>query len=224
MTLFIDDREPVEMVNALKPLVDKVEVGRYGSGDYIFGEIGIERKEVGDLLNSVNDGRYFKQLKVLNDTYKKPLVLCEGDIDNTVLVRFVKQGRRRSKVGIVLNDGQKQTVRTVQHSTIFSWGTPVLQSSGLEDSAIRIADIYDREMGYKVSTPPSPAVKKSSNVKEIRYNMVCCVNGIGGTLGKRILKVAPTFGDITKLGAEKLCSKVDKLPLNKAKILVEVIA
>jgi len=213
----------MEMVTHLKSLVNKVEVKALESGDYAFGEIAIERKELGDLLNSLHDGRYFRQLKVLADTYGKPLILFEGDIDNTTLVRFMKVGRKRMKRGFVLNDSEKKTIRETQHGTLFGWRVPILQSSSVEDSAVRIAEIYNREMGYKVTSAPGPAVKKSVDVKEIRYNMVCCVNGIGGTLGKRILKVTPTFSDMRDMGAEVLCKRVDKLPLERAKMLVEAI-
>jgi len=223
MTLYCDDRETTKLIVALRKLVDNVEVSRYGSGDYVFGDIGVERKELTDALNSVNDGRYFKQIQVLKDTYKKPLVLFEGVIDDTEKVRNVRIGRRRFKKGFVLTDGEKQTLRQIQHSTILGWGIPIIQSTDIEDTARRIAMIYNREMGYTVSTPPGPAVKKSVDVKEIRYNMVCCVDGIGGTLGKRILKVTPTFSDIRDMGAETLCKKVDKLPLKRAKMLVEAV-
>ena len=223
LTLYVDDREPIQIITELRKRVDNVVTGRYDSGDYVFGEVGIERKSLSDALASLHDGRYFRQIKELKDHYKKPLVLFEGDIDNTTLVRFFKIGKKKSKQLMVFDESEKKQIREMQHGTVFGWVIPVIQSTCVDDTVTRIAEIYNREMGYKVSTPPSPVTKKSQEVDEIKYLMLNCINGIGPTLAKRVLKVAPTFTGIRGKGAKVLSSDVKGLTLDKAKLLVEAI-
>jgi len=219
----VDDRESIELITGLRKSLDNMEVGRYDSGDIIFGDVGIERKSLRDALASLHDGRYFRQLERLKDTYKKPLVLFEGDIDNTTLVRFVKIGKRKSKRMFVLDESEKKQLREMQHATLFGWGVPILQSSSVEDTVKRVTEIYNREMGYKITRPPSPVIKKSQEVGEIKYLMLNCINGVGPTIAKRVLKVAPTFKDIYGLGAKVLSTKIKGLTVSKAKLLVEAI-
>jgi len=223
MTLYIDIHEPTEIIDGLKRLVDGVVVAKYDSGDYIFGEIAIERKALTDMLSSLNSKRYFKQVKRLKENYKKPYVLCEGETTSTTLIRKVKEGRRVKKITRMLDPSEISQIRGAQHSTLFSWGVPIIPSTDIEDTIIRIADIYNLEMGYKISKPPSPVVKKSQEVGEIKYLMLNCINGVGPTLAKRVLKVASSFNTLVDIGAEQLAKDIKGLTLDKASLLVEAI-
>ena len=223
MTLYIDSREPIQIINELKKQVDKVVVKRFDSGDYMFNDVGVERKELRDLLQSLHNGRYFKQVRHLKENYAKPLVLYEGDIDNTTLVRFIKSGRKRSKRLLVLDESEKKQIRETQHGTLFGWGVPILQSTSLADTVTRIVELYNRELGFKTSVVPSPVVKKSQEVGEIKYLMLNCINGIGPTLAKQVLKTAPSFNTLVDIGAKQLAKDIKGLTLGKASLLVEAI-
>ena len=81
--IFIDSRGSGEadLAELLKEKYNlAVEVRHIDSGDIVIGEIGIERKTVNDLINSVmGENRHFwEQIKVLKNTYKKPLLIVEG--------------------------------------------------------------------------------------------------------------------------------------------------
>jgi len=54
-------------------------VGRLPVGDYlVMGKILIERKSVGDYMNSLYDGRFYRQLAALVRTAPRTLLLVEG--------------------------------------------------------------------------------------------------------------------------------------------------
>ncbi len=49
-------------------------------GDYIVSDrVGIERKEVDDLIHSMKDGRLFQQIRALKRTFPSPLMIIEGE-------------------------------------------------------------------------------------------------------------------------------------------------
>lgn len=48
------------------------------SGDLIIGDMGIERKTWADLIKSLLDGRYFRQLILLKRVYRRRMLIIEG--------------------------------------------------------------------------------------------------------------------------------------------------
>jgi ERCC4-related helicase len=79
--IIVDHRE--YRSNVVKNLSYKgisIEPQQLDIGDYILSSrIGVERKEVDDFLNSLIDGKLFKQLTLLRDAYSRPLLILEGD-------------------------------------------------------------------------------------------------------------------------------------------------
>ena len=93
--IFVDNREPVDITQGFKEPVTKVHLT---SGDFMFtgvnGEVvGIERKGVGDLVNSFKTGRLQTQLVGLVGTYTEAILLLEGwrGIDRR---GFIRSNRR----------------------------------------------------------------------------------------------------------------------------------
>lgn len=221
MTLFIDDREPTQIIGHLQKLIgaDQVQVQRIGSGDYVIGDkIAIERKELWDVLGSVYDGRYWKQVKVLCDTYEKPFVIVEGDIKSAT--HPLKMDKRVLSVG--LSDGDKNMLRSTQIATTLGWHIPIFRTLDYEDTALCIAEIYERVEGKKKGEKPPPAVKKALTPKEIRENMLCCIQGVGPKTSKKILDRF-SFMDLCEWKSDYPSLDLIKLVgLDKAKLLVEV--
>ncbi len=57
-----------------------VEVKQIYPGDYVVGEVAVERKTVTDFFSSLVKQRLFEQVQRLRDSYPMPLVLVEGDL------------------------------------------------------------------------------------------------------------------------------------------------
>jgi ERCC4-type nuclease len=216
MGIIIDSRGSGEQSIAQK-LREKnipVEVKHVDSGDIILlGDnlvIGIERKTVSDLICSVigsktsfekSNRHFYNQLEVMKSTYKKTLLIIEGDFD----------WNNKMLVGIY-------------HSVIVGWQIPVIFTKDHSDTADKVAKLFLKYGNYKVSSILPMAVHKAKSPKEIKLGMLCCVEGLGIETAKKILKEEPLIIS-TVLGSDYLESKLSDISVNKkvSKRLMDVL-
>jgi ERCC4-type nuclease len=177
MPLYIDNRGKGErdIERLLRNYISKsdIKVVTLESGDYVFGEVGIERKAISDLYHTLymkqkEGGRLWRQLDILKHTYKYPFLLIEGQVDwsEPVLAGVLNSVLLFSNVKLIFTDSQRQT-------------------------AIEIVKMYNKYGTAKSSTPPPPAVIRGKTIKEVRWGMLQCVRGIGPNGAKKILEVMP---------------------------------
>lgn len=174
MPIFVDNRGDGEAAVAewLRKLNYPVTVQHIESGDYVFDEIGIERKTISDLIGSLMSKEkghsLWSQLSVLKDTYKKPALLVEGFID--------WHDRQVSGVLIGVTTG---------------YGMPYYNSLNHQQSAEIIGRIFERYGTAKTSKVPPPAVKRGYTPKQIQWCMLQTIPKIGGVTAARILDEYP---------------------------------
>ncbi len=79
--LIVDSRElPTAVPRELTRLGVEISGESLQIGDYIASEeVGIERKESGDFLQSLIDGRLFSQLNSLRSAYRRAVLIIEGE-------------------------------------------------------------------------------------------------------------------------------------------------
>lgn len=75
MKIYVDDREPKKMQKLALRTWEDAEVVRLPSGDYVCGNIGIERKAAIDFSTSADDGRLERQAEDLVANYEVPMVV-----------------------------------------------------------------------------------------------------------------------------------------------------
>lgn len=80
LTLFVDIHEPEEIQAHVERAGIPVERKTLAPGDYVVGEVGVERKTINDFFASIVNKRLWEQVYRLRDTYPRPLVLVEGDL------------------------------------------------------------------------------------------------------------------------------------------------
>ena len=78
--IVVDQREPPDIPARLRELGADVEVRQISPGDYVVGEVAVERKTVSDFLRSIVTKRIFDQMTRLRDAYPVPVILVEGDL------------------------------------------------------------------------------------------------------------------------------------------------
>ena len=62
-----------------------VDVQKLTVCDYVVSDrVGVERKEVGDFLGSVKDGRLFSQAKAMAEAYERPVLILEGQMSRAL--------------------------------------------------------------------------------------------------------------------------------------------
>lgn len=216
MGIIIDTRGKGErkLVDKLKEKHCNVEYKHVDSGDIILQStnitIAIERKTISDLISSVigsktsfekSNRHFFNQLKVMKDTYKKTLLIIEGEFD----------WNNRWLVGIY-------------ESVIVGWQIPIILTKNLDDTADKVAKLFYKYGNYKVSSVLPMAVHKAKNPKEIKLGMLCCTEGLGIETAKKIVKEEPLVIS-TVLGQEYLEQKLSDLKVNKkvSKRLMDVL-
>jgi ERCC4-type nuclease len=89
------------------------------SGDYCLGDaLGVERKTSADLARSIIDGRLFRQVGSLRQTYRRPLLVVEGLCEGAAVVGVSWPALRGALVSVSV-----------------CFGVPVLRSTDASDSA-----------------------------------------------------------------------------------------
>jgi Fanconi anemia group M protein len=79
--LIVDSRElPTAVARELTRLDVEISGESLEIGDYIASEdVAVERKESGDFIQSLIDGRLFVQLSALRSAYRRPVLIIEGE-------------------------------------------------------------------------------------------------------------------------------------------------
>ncbi|MFQ5986225.1 MAG: ERCC4 domain-containing protein [Thermoplasmata archaeon] len=78
--LYVDVHEPEEIETHIQASGIPVQRKTLAPGDYIVGEVGVERKTIQDFFSSIVNKRLWEQVSRLRDTYPRPLVVVEGDL------------------------------------------------------------------------------------------------------------------------------------------------
>jgi ERCC4-type nuclease len=170
MPLWVDSREPEDIVKLLKKQNLAIEVKTIPSGDYVFGEVAIERKTTRDLVNSVTSGErhFWNQLDTMKRTYQQPILLIEGLIDF----------RDRLLMGILT-------------TVILFWKYQTVFSDSKQETAIWIERLFTKYGVGKTGRIPPAAVIRMATPKQIRWAMLQCIKGIGPKTASKILEEIP---------------------------------
>ncbi len=113
--IYADSREPERIVERLKRLGIEVVVKGLETGDYIVKhgnyEVAVERKEINDFLNSIADGRVFRQCHSLAARYPLSFLAIVGDLDEALKERmFSRSAVVSAIVSIAVKNLQGQVV------------------------------------------------------------------------------------------------------------------
>lgn len=194
--LQIDYREK-SLINLLQHL--PLESVNLDCGDIVLKtdeniQILIERKSVSDLVSSIKDGRYSEQKKRLCCNYSRNRIvyLIEGSIKN---------------------DSEKSKVWSSILHTIFRDNLIVFRTSGLNESASFISELWERfstkntdwlgfldgnSVSYAITTDSKISTKKKeNNSAEATYlNMLSQITGVSIKIAKEISQVYPTMKEL----------------------------
>ncbi len=76
----INIHEPQEIIDLLRSKAGEqnVSIGNFTPGDYLIGNMAVERKTIGDFLGSLAQGRLFEQLQRMKSCYPVSFLLVEA--------------------------------------------------------------------------------------------------------------------------------------------------
>jgi ERCC4-related helicase/DNA uptake protein ComE-like DNA-binding protein len=203
--ILMDDRErSPKMAKELAEQGMKVQLKRLGVGDYMLSpECVVEFKNVKDFVDSILDGRLLEQVKVLKNTYKKPLLVVEGQEDIY------------SQRNIHPN-----AIRGMLATITVSYGIPLIQTKTQKETAGLLAMIAKREQEKDDNFTLHS--RKPLTLKEQQEYLVASIPGVGSILSKPLLK---KFGSVARLvnAKEEELRQVDKIGEKKAKEIQRVL-
>lgn len=175
--IIVDVHEPQVIPLSLQK--DKgllVKIMSLKSGDYVFANVGIERKEFNDYLNSLTSGRLWEQMYNLKRTYERPILVVEGlkdpslQLAGNISIRFVSSLSRIILMGV---------------------SVVVLPTLGHFLSFIQYTYLSCGRQG--VSMKPIPKKPWYREKEEIKEDLLCMCPGIGRKTAKAILARFPDF-------------------------------
>jgi Fanconi anemia group M protein len=208
MPIYVDSRGSgeQEVYTLLKAKHLDVKRQYIESGDIVFGDesngyVGIERKTISDLVNSVTgkNRHFWEQIKVLKETYKYPLVIVEGALDY-----------------------KDKLISGILFSLTFGWRIQWISTYNTYDTAEAITRMFTRYGTNKASGYPPACVKKAMSPDKIKWAMLQCVRNVGPTTATNILKVVEFKALVNgEVDYEKLAKSVKGLGVSTSKRLVE---
>ena len=201
--IIVDYREK----NCLIPyeLIDlgvDVEFKELKIGDYIAGDIIIERKTISDFISSMLNKRIFAQIEDLKQ-FESKLLIIEG-LEERELYNDNSEG------GVNAN-----AIRGLLLSITLKHRIPVIFTKNSEDTAKYLFILLNK----KENEMSLNAKKKSRNKKEQLQFILEGFPGIGPKTAKKLLKEFKSIKNITNANGEELRKVIGK----KAEIIIELI-
>jgi len=186
--IVVDNRE--YRSNVVRNLTIKdvfVEPQQLDVGDYILSSrIGVERKNVDDFLESLIDGKLFKQISRLRNTYSRPILILEGD--------------------------NLLTKRNINHNAIFGslasisvdFGIPVLNTKNASETADLLIVIAKREQREDKKSVAIRGEKTQMSLKESQQFIIEGLPNVSAVIAKRLLSHFGSIKDIANASEKEL--------------------
>lgn len=202
--IYVDHREP-KLIKKLTE-TDNTEIisKQLAVGDIIVSDrVGIERKEVGDFLQSIIDKRLFTQMTELKETFERPILILEG----------------KNLYGI--RNMHPNAIRGALASIACDFNIPVIPTRDIEDTKDMVVALARREQGEKREISLR-GTKRSKTKKEMQEYIISGFPDINIKLSQRILE---RFGTIKRFidCKEKTLKEIEGLGKEKAKKIKNII-
>ena len=201
--LVVDANEPTEIYERLRELGVPAVRQKIAPGDYVCGEIGIERKTLRDFFGSLIRKRLFEQLRRLRESYPVALLILEGD--PAEISEFKSpQAVLGALVAIEVDER-----------------VPVLNTADRDQTAALLAVIWKRQdrvrAAYGLRHKP-----KTLDLEERQRFLVEGLPNVGDTLARNLLEHFGSVRAVFTADAEEL-RQVPKIGEGKAAEIARVL-
>ena len=174
--------------------------------DYVCSEsVGLERKEGGDFVSSIFDGRLFTQARNLCDVYQNPLIVVEGKFETGVF-----------------SSKSANAIRGAIISLAVDFNLPILFTYDCGETAEYIRMIARRE---QVERQKGIIVHRGKRPKALWERQLFLVSGLPGISGKIAQNLLSTFGTPEHIftANESELQTVERIGKLKAKRIREIL-
>lgn len=186
------------------------------SGDFVCSHgIGIERKTLSNILLSLRTRQLFRQLRVLRDTYKIPILLIEGDL-------------KRPGEGSPWSQYEFNRIMGTEIAIAASMKEIRMITTHSEDETKDYLAHFMTYSGTSSNVIVPEVVKKGDTPKQTYLNMLMCVRGIGPKGAKKIYNVAKNWKElihcVETMKPQAFRKKVKPMQLNIIKKLWRLLS
>jgi len=209
LEVLIDTREPDRYASLLKQNGIPIKVETLETGDFVIGNVIIERKTVPDLFNSIRDRRIWNQLfrmhKLTEDGFRAVL-LVEGEVPTWDY--YTNSSISQSKYNWYLNIIKSIEAKCyVSYGVFFKW---IRSDTAFVDF---IKSLFTSMRTYGKSKKPILEKKEFRCITEIKSDMLCAIPLIGRSTADHLS---------SQYTIEKLCEfsieQLSGITLNKRKL------
>lgn len=204
--IIVDSRESSsQVINELCRLNVETKLETLSCADYILSdEVAAERKTSEDLATSIVDGRLFDQASRLKETYRKPIIIVEGE--SLTSLRGVKP---ESIVGAV-------------SSLLVDYQIPVVRSANSKETALLLYFMAKREQRREGKEPRIRGGKRPPTLREFQEYVVAGLPNVDVKLARRLLKRFKSVEGVFTASAKELM-EVEGIGEKKSKKIREVL-
>lgn len=179
-------------------------------GDYLVSNnICVERKSCNDLVSSIIDKRLFEQVRRLTTAYKRPIMIVEGELAETLRFRKVGYPQIYGALAAAMN-----------------MGVIVLSTVNPSDTARAINSLYNLSTLVEEPEKGQPLVRSiersSDSIEVVQLNMLASIPGIDIELARRILQYFKTPRRFFKATPSEL-RRIEGLGHTRIKRMIEVL-
>ena len=172
VVIYADKREAGSRILAI--LKDRCDLRekQLAVADYqLSKQVAVERKTSGDFLSSIIDGRLFRQLDELKNTFKKPLMILEGN--------GLFSGERKI---------HPNAIRGALASISLDYGVPIIKTESNLDTAEMLLSIAKREQFKKTKGFNIRGVKKTKSMNHRQEYLIAGLPQINTATARSLLK------------------------------------
>ncbi len=201
-----DHREEASgVIQELKELEVEVDIRQLKVGDFILSDrVGIERKSVGDFLQSIVDKRLMLQARSLKETFDRPVLIIEG-----------KGLYNRRAI-------HPNAICGALAALAVDIGIPLLPTIDEKETASTLVAIAKREQILENREIAIRGKQKKLTLTESQRYIVEGLPGVSAVLAKRLLKHFVSV-EKTMCASEKELQQVRGIGKEKAKEIKRVL-
>lgn len=206
--IVVDHRETKNHVfTHLKDTDSELVCEQLKTGDFICSDrVVIERKTVSDFVQSMIDGRIFRQVAEMKECFEKPVLIVEGDIERMFSDRDVHPNAIRGALAAIAIDHH----------------VPIIWTSDARETAEQIYWIARREQSGEKRTVAVRSHEKKKTTSGHQEFLVAGLPDINTKLGRNLLKKFKTPRRVFSADRKKLM-KVDGIGEVKANKIWELL-
>lgn len=186
--------------------VEGLQYDQLPAGDLDIEGVGFERKELGDYVTSLTEGRLDEQVAKLGQRYEESYILVEGDMvqtNNPFKSNISGESVRGSMASITARDNGVNAVIPVSNGTL------------LVDVAVRLARKHLDE------TPERRFLRSPVDIQEPTVmRMFACIDGVGPSMAERLYEEYPTISKFVFHASENRLQEIDGIGEKLAKTIM----